>query len=96
MLQLVGYLQYVDTVVEGIKLYCYNTEGDRSSIVSQVSCRMGMIRLELEMSKFTRGKTGGIRWQRTVDALGDHFKSLWVLTNTVFFKLLILFVISDE
>jgi hypothetical protein len=32
--QLVWDLKYVDTAVEGSELYCYNTEGDRNSIVS--------------------------------------------------------------
>ena len=37
---------YVDTAVEGTELYCYNTKGDRNSIVSQVSCSMNVTRLE--------------------------------------------------
>jgi len=40
--QLVWHL-YVDTAVEGIGLNCYNTEGDRNSVVSQASCRMVVI-----------------------------------------------------
>ena len=35
----------VDTSVEGSELYCYTTEGNRSSVVSQASCRMDVIRL---------------------------------------------------
>ena len=31
--QLVWHLQYVDTAVEGIELYCYNVEGDRQLYV---------------------------------------------------------------
>ena len=38
--QLVWHLKYIDTAVEGSELYCYNTEGDRNSFVSQESCRM--------------------------------------------------------
>ena len=34
------------TTVEDSELYCYNTEGDRNSFVSQASCRMGVTRLE--------------------------------------------------
>jgi hypothetical protein len=34
-------LKYVNTAVESSKLYCYNTEVDRNSVLSQVSCRMG-------------------------------------------------------
>ena len=33
-------------VVEGSELYCYTTEGDRNSVVSQGSCRMDVIRQE--------------------------------------------------
>jgi hypothetical protein len=29
------------TAVEDSEVNCYNTEGDRNSIVSQASCRMG-------------------------------------------------------
>ena len=43
--QLVWHL-YVDTAVEGSELYCYNTEGDRNTVVSQESCRMDVTRLE--------------------------------------------------
>ena len=39
MRQLVWHL-YVDTAVEGSELYCYNTEGNRISVVSKASCRM--------------------------------------------------------
>jgi hypothetical protein len=42
VLQLVWHL-YVDTAVEGSELYCYNTEGDRNSIVSQASSILGWI-----------------------------------------------------
>ena len=38
----------VDTAVEGSELYCYNTEGNRNSVVSQVSSRMGRTLLELQ------------------------------------------------
>jgi hypothetical protein len=37
--QLVWHL-YVNTAVEGSDLYCYNSEGDRNSILSPVPCRM--------------------------------------------------------
>ena len=37
----------VDTTIEDSVLYCFNTEGDRNSVVSQVSCRMDMTQLEL-------------------------------------------------
>ena len=37
---------YLDTAVEGSELYCYNTESDRNSVVSQASCRMDMTWLE--------------------------------------------------
>ena len=32
--------------VEYSVFYCYNTEGDRNSVVSQASCRMDVTRLE--------------------------------------------------
>ena len=62
----------------GSELYCYNTEVDRNSVVSQVSWRMDVIN---ETSKFTHDEVGVIRsiphrWQRTVDALGDYFEGL--------------------
>ena len=38
--------EYVDTVVEGTEIYCYNTEGDTISVVSQASYRMDVTRLE--------------------------------------------------
>ena len=38
--QLVWHLQYVHTAVEGSELYCYNTEGDRNTVISQASCRI--------------------------------------------------------
>ena len=44
--QLVWHLQYVDTAVEGSEFYCYNTEGDRNSVVSQTSCRINVTQLE--------------------------------------------------
>ena len=44
--QLVWHLEYIDTAVEGIKLYCYNTEGYKNSVASQVSCRMNVTWLE--------------------------------------------------
>jgi hypothetical protein len=37
---IVRHLYYIDTAVDGSDLYYYNTEGDRNSVVSQVSCRM--------------------------------------------------------
>ena len=37
--QLVWHL-YVETAVESSDLYCYNTEGNRNSVVCQASCRM--------------------------------------------------------
>ena len=44
--QLVWYLQYVDTAVEDSVLYCYNTEDDRNSVVSQTPCRIFVTLLE--------------------------------------------------
>ena len=37
-----------ETAVEGSELYCYNTEGDKNSVVSQASCRMELTLLELQ------------------------------------------------
>ena len=37
---------YVDIAVEGSEIYCYNTDRDRSSVVSQAMCRMDVTRLE--------------------------------------------------
>ena len=34
----------VDTAIDGIELYCYNTEDYRNSVVSQESCRMDVTR----------------------------------------------------
>ena len=45
--QLVWHL-YVDTAVEDNELYYYNPEGDRNSVVSQASWRMGWALLELQ------------------------------------------------
>ena len=59
--QLLWHLYYIDTAVEGSELYCYNTEGDRNSVVSQALCRMDVTRIEREMSKFTHGEADGIR-----------------------------------
>ena len=65
--------------------YCYNTEGDRNSVVSQVSCRIDVTQcgtaVNHEMLKFTNGKAGDIqclphRWLRTVATLRDYFKDL--------------------
>ena len=44
--QLVWHLLYVDTAVEGNELYCYNTEGDRNSVVCQASCKIYVTWLE--------------------------------------------------
>ena len=52
---------YVGTAVEGSEWFCYNTEGNRNSVVCQPSCRMDVTRLEHEMSKFTHGETDSIR-----------------------------------
>ena len=48
VLQLAWRLQYVDTAVEEIEIYCYNTEGDINSVVSEASCKMGWILIELQ------------------------------------------------
>ena len=57
--QLVWHFQY--TPVEGNELYCYNTESDRSSVVSQVSA---------EWMWFDRTAC----LQRTMDSLGITLK----------------------
>ena len=44
--QLVWHLLYIDNAVENSELYCYNIEGDRKSVVSQVLCRMDVTQLE--------------------------------------------------
>ena len=44
--QLVWHMQYVDTAVKDSELYCYKTEGDINSFVSQASCRMDVTRLK--------------------------------------------------
>ena len=36
----------VDNDVEGSELYCYNTEGEENSVVSQASCIMDVTLLE--------------------------------------------------
>ena len=46
--QLVWHLWYVYTAVQGSEICNYNTEGDRNSVVSEVSCRMGWTLLELQ------------------------------------------------
>jgi hypothetical protein len=43
--QVKWHLEYVNTEVEGSEAYCYNTEGDRNSVVSQESFRMDVIQL---------------------------------------------------
>ena len=43
---LVLHLQYTDTAVEGSELYCYKTEGDRNSVVSQALFRLDVNRIE--------------------------------------------------
>ena len=55
--KLVWHLENVDIAVEGSELYCYNTEGDRNSVVSQASCRMDV---NHKMSKFTHNEIGGM------------------------------------
>ena len=62
-------------------LYCYNTEGNRNSVVSQALCKMDVTQLEHEMSKFKHGESGGIQclprcWQWTVDTLAYYSKGL--------------------
>jgi hypothetical protein len=42
--QIVWHLLYVDSAVEGSEIYCYNTEGDRNPVLSQVSCRIDVTR----------------------------------------------------
>ena len=37
---------YVETEIEDSEFYCYNTKEDRSSVVSQASCKMDVSRLE--------------------------------------------------
>ena len=44
--QLVWHLKYIDTAIEGSELYCYNTEDDINSLVSQASCRIDLTLLE--------------------------------------------------
>ena len=48
MRQLLWHLYYIDTAIESSELYCYNTEGDIHSVVSQASCKMGRPLLELQ------------------------------------------------
>ena len=36
-------VKITETAVEGSKLYFYNTEGDRNSVISQASCIMDVI-----------------------------------------------------
>ena len=38
--------QLVCSAVEGRELHCYNTEGNRNSVVGQTKCKMDVIRLE--------------------------------------------------
>ena len=45
VLQLVWHVWYIDTAVEGSELYSYKTVGDKTSVVSQTSCRMDVTRL---------------------------------------------------
>ena len=76
--QLVWHL-YVNTAVKGSELYCFNTEGDRSSEVSQASYGIICAAVNHEMSKFTHGVVGGIRrlphrLERTLYALGITLK----------------------
>ena len=47
--QLVCHLLYIDSTVEDNELCCYNTEGDRNSVVSQASWKMGWTLLELKV-----------------------------------------------
>ena len=77
--QLVWDFQYAGIAVKDRELYCYSTDGNRNSVVSQASCRMAVTQLEHEMSKFIHGQAGGIRrlphrWQRTVEGFGDYFE----------------------
>jgi hypothetical protein len=44
--QLVWHLWYVATAIEGSELYCYNTDGDGNSVVSQALCKMDVVQLE--------------------------------------------------
>ena len=48
--QLVWHL-YVNTTIEGSEHYWYNTEGDRNSIVSQASFRMGGALIEVDRNR---------------------------------------------
>ena len=59
---------YVDTAV----LYCYNTEGDRHSVVSQTSIKMDVT---YEMSKFTRGEA-------ILDAFDIIGSELWTIDRS--------------
>ena len=51
--QLVWHLLFVVAAVASSELYCYKTEGDGNSVVSQASCRMDVTHT---MSKFTYGE----------------------------------------
>ena len=74
---------YVDTAVEDSELYCYNTEDDRNSVLSQASCRMDLTRLLPHLS------------QRTVEALGGITLKVYEYEYGIF-KLLVRVVISDK
>ena len=43
---LLGHLYCIDTAVEGNDVHCYNTEGNRNSVVSQASCKMDVTPIE--------------------------------------------------
>ena len=69
--------------VDGSELYCYNTEGERNSVVSYALSSMDVTRLEQEISQFTHS-----------EACSNHWRSR--STSTEFFKLLVRVVISDK
>ena len=50
---------YVDTAVEISELYCYNTEGDRNSVVGQATCRMEVTPVPTEDWE----RLGGLPWR---------------------------------
>ena len=70
---------YVGTAVEGSELYCYNTEGDGNSVVSQASCRMNVTRLEhcaYIKKAVLRGSNVRGAFHIVDSGLGDYFEGL--------------------
>ena len=70
--------------VEGSELYCFKTEGDRNSVITEVSCRMDVTRLEQRTYiriAILQGRNARKRHSELVETVGNNDLSYRTVTR---------------